>query len=68
MVKPSLDPGAAERIATALANCNPVLCRGGVLSGSRVVELTAFAELLELPVLHLSWARVHERDHPCCWA
>jgi len=59
IVKPSLDPAAAERIAEALAEArNPVLyAGGGVLSARASSELTAFAELLEIPVAHSLMAR-----------
>jgi acetolactate synthase-1/2/3 large subunit len=67
MVKPSLDPAAAERIAMALAEArNPVLyVGGGVLSARASSELTAFAELLELPVAHTLMGKGCMReDHP----
>jgi acetolactate synthase-1/2/3 large subunit len=54
MVKPTIDPQTAERVATSLADAKrPVLYVGGGVRGSYASqELTALAEALEVPVAH----------------
>ena len=54
MVKPTIDPETAERIARALADAErPVLYVGGGVRGAQASdELTALAEALEVPVAH----------------
>jgi acetolactate synthase I/II/III large subunit len=67
MAKSALDPATAERIAAALSEArNPVLyAGGGVLSARASGELTALAEILELPVAHTLMGKGCMReDHP----
>jgi len=67
MVKPTIDPDTAERIARALAEAeNPVLYTGGGVHGAHASdELTALAEALEVPVAHTLMGKGCMRDnHP----
>ncbi|HUI87956.1 MAG TPA: thiamine pyrophosphate-binding protein [Anaerolineales bacterium] len=54
VVKPTIDPETAGRVARALAEAKrPVLyIGGGVLAARASAELTALAEALEVPVAH----------------
>jgi len=54
VVKPTIDPETAERVARTLAEAKrPVLyIGGGVLGAHANMELTALAEALEVPVAH----------------
>src|SRR5256714_8256340 len=67
IVRPALDPSAAERIVQSLAEAkSPVIyVGGGVLSGRATTELAALAESLEIPVAHTLMGKGCLReDHP----
>jgi acetolactate synthase-1/2/3 large subunit len=67
MVKPTIDPETAERVARALAEAkNPVLYVGGGVHGAHAsAELTALAEALEVPVAHTLMGKGSMSDaHP----
>ncbi len=67
VAKPAIEPGAAARIAAALAEArHPVIyAGGGVLSAGATKELAALAEALEIPVAHTLMGKgcMHE-EHP----
>ncbi|MBI5304275.1 MAG: thiamine pyrophosphate-binding protein [Chloroflexi bacterium] len=67
IVRPTIDPGTAERIAQALAEAErPVIYAGGGVIGARAsAELAALAEALDVPVAHTLMGKGALRDdHP----
>ncbi len=67
MVRPTIDPATAERVAQALADAErPVLYAGGGVHGARAsAELFALAEALQVPVAHTLMGKSAVRDeHP----
>lgn len=67
MVKPTIDPETAERVARALADAErPVLYVGGGVQGAHAhEELTVLAEALEVPVAHTLMGKGSMSDtHP----
>jgi acetolactate synthase I/II/III large subunit len=67
MVKPTINPETAERVARALADAErPVLYVGGGINGAHASdELTALAEALEVPVAHTLMGKGSMSDtHP----
>ncbi len=67
LVRPTIDPATAERIAHALATAErPVIyAGGGVHAAGASEQLTALAEALEVPVAHTLMGKGAMRDdHP----
>jgi len=67
IARPTIDPAAAERVVTALADAErPVLYAGGGVLGARATaELVTLAEALELPIAHtLMGTGCVRSDHP----
>lgn len=67
MVRPTIDPATAERVAHALAEAErPVIYAGGGVHGARAsAELFALAEALQVPVAHTLMGKSAVRDdHP----
>jgi acetolactate synthase-1/2/3 large subunit len=67
MVKPTIDPETAKRVAQAIADAErPILYVGGGVQGAHASdELTALAEALEVPVAHTLMGKGSMSDrHP----
>lgn len=64
MIRPTIDPATAEKIAQALAQAErPVIYIGGGVIGARAsTEVTALADALQVPVAHTLMGKGAVRD------